>query len=64
MLVLSRRPGEDIVINGGTPDQVTIYIREMDGSKVRLGFDAPPHISIHRGEIHERIMKEGNRRNG
>ncbi len=48
MLVLSRRPSEQIVI----PDLgITLKIIAIRGNTVRLGIDAPSHVSILRGEL-------------
>jgi len=51
MLVLSRKPGESIVIG----DRITVTIIEVKGERVRLGFEAPSEVPIHRQEIHDRI---------
>ncbi|MEZ5321037.1 MAG: carbon storage regulator CsrA [Microthrixaceae bacterium] len=48
MLVLSRKSGESIVINGN----ITVTVVEIRGDHVRLGIDAPREITIHREEIH------------
>lgn len=50
MLVLSRKIGEKIVIG----HNITVTITEIRGSKVRLGIEAPRHVSIDRSEIHLR----------
>ena len=47
MLVLSRKPGEQIVIGDG----ITITIQKLSGSRVSVGIDAPPHVSVLRGEL-------------
>ena len=59
MLVLSRYKNEDILIN----DNIIIKVIEIRGDKVRLGFDAPPSVKIHRREVYETIKrrKNGNR---
>ena len=54
MLVLSRKQGEQLVIGGN----VTITIVEVRGDKVRLAFDAPGDVSIHRKEVWQRIVAE------
>ena len=54
MLVLSRKQGEQLVIGGN----VTITIVEIRGDKVRLAFDAPGDVSIHRLEVWQRILAE------
>ena len=51
MLVLSRKLGETIVIDG----DVTVTVLEVSGGRVRLGFNGPPSVPIHRGEIHRQI---------
>jgi carbon storage regulator CsrA len=47
MLVLTRRPGESIVI-GRT---VVMTVEAVTGNKVKLSFDAPREISILREEL-------------
>jgi carbon storage regulator len=51
MLVLSRKLGERIVI----AESVTVTVLEVRGDRVRLGFDAPVEMPIHREEIHLRM---------
>ncbi len=59
MLVLSRQKDESIVIG----DDVEITIVDVRGDKVRLGINAPKHISVHRKEIYEAIQREKNLQN-
>ncbi|HLN28133.1 MAG TPA: carbon storage regulator [Gemmataceae bacterium] len=47
MLVLSRKPGEKLVIGSG----VTVTVLEVQGNRVRVGIDAPAHIRILREEL-------------
>jgi len=47
MLVLSRRIGECIVIDG----QITVTVIEVRGGQIRLGIEAPPEISVRRNEV-------------
>jgi len=54
MLVVTRKLGERITIG----DDITITLIDIKGSQVRLGIEAPKHISIHRQEIYERIRLE------
>lgn len=49
MLVLTRRPGERIILSGDGRTVVTIV--EVRGEAVRLGFDAPLDVAIDREEI-------------
>ena len=46
MLVLSRKPGEEVVIG----DNIRLTVVAIRGNQVRLGFTAPPEVSIKREE--------------
>jgi len=51
MLVLTRKPGEEIIL----PDQgVTIRLTEVRGNKARIGITAPGHVRILRRELWNR----------
>ena len=54
MLVLSRRVGEEIVID----DTTRVVVLGVQGGRIRLGVSAPPHISIQRSEVQERIASQ------
>ncbi len=47
MLVLSRKNGEEIVID----DCIRVKVLEVRGQRVRLGIVAPEFVSIFRGEL-------------
>jgi carbon storage regulator len=47
MLVLTRRAGESLVIDGG----ITITVMDVRGDSVRVGIDAPREVRVHRSEI-------------
>lgn len=47
MLVLTRRVGEEIVIDG----QIRVTVVRIEGNKVRLGIVAPPEVQVLRQEI-------------
>jgi carbon storage regulator len=53
MLILSRKIGEELVIN----DDIRIKVIDIQGGRVRLGFAAPPEVIIHREELYERIRQ-------
>jgi peptidylprolyl isomerase len=50
MLVLTRRIGEQIVIDG----VISVTLVAIKGDKARLGISAPPSVRVDRSEIHER----------
>ena len=50
MLVLTRRTGEEIVIDGHIRVRVTL----VQGDRVRLGIMAPENVRVDRAEVHER----------
>jgi carbon storage regulator len=54
MLILTRRTGETVMIG----DEITVTVLGVKGSQVRLGFNVPRHIEVHREEIYERIKRE------
>ncbi len=47
MLVLSRKNGQRIVVGDG----LTITVLEVNKNRVRLGFEGPRDVSIHREEL-------------
>jgi carbon storage regulator len=51
MLVLTRKVGEEIVINGN----IRVTITLIKGDKVRIGITAPPDVPVHRQEILDRL---------
>lgn len=54
MLILMRKPDQKILIG----DDIEISILKVTGCQVRIGIEAPDHISIHREEIYEKIKLE------
>jgi carbon storage regulator len=50
MLILSRRPGERLVLMMGDY-KATIELIEISGNRVRVGIDAPREIEVVREEI-------------
>ncbi|MCW2582180.1 MAG: carbon storage regulator, CsrA [Klenkia sp.] len=51
MLTLTRTIGETIRIG----DDIEVHVVEVRGNTVRLGFNAPREVSIHRAEVYEQI---------
>ena len=48
MLVLTRRSGEECYLDLPNGDRITVVLLDVDRGKVRLGFDAPESVRIHR----------------
>ena len=54
MLILTRRVGETLIINGN----IKVTVLGINGQQARIGVDAPKEITVDREEIHERKMAE------
>ncbi len=54
MLILTRKSGEQIAIG----DDIVITFLEIKGTQVKVGIEAPRHITIHRQEVYERVREE------
>lgn len=54
MLVLTRRPGEQIVIDNG----IRLTVVSVGPGRVKIGIEAPAHVRIDRSEIHDKIQQE------
>lgn len=61
MLVLSRKTQEAVVVGGctGFESMLTVTVLEIEGGKVRLGFDVDRAVPVHRWEVWERIRSGG-----
>jgi carbon storage regulator len=60
MLILTRKPGESIIIH----DNVVVTLLSVKGYQIRVGVEAPKEVPIYREEIYEKIknkkfVKEG-----
>ncbi|KZE77893.1 carbon storage regulator [Paenibacillus elgii] len=51
MLVLSRKKGQSIMINGN----IEIYVVSIEGEQIKLGINAPSDIKVYRKELLEAI---------
>ena len=56
MLVLTRHPGESIILAGA----ITITIVNIGHGRVKLGIEAPSQVSVDRKEIHEKLQQSAN----
>jgi carbon storage regulator len=54
MLILTRRIGEVLMVGS----DVTVTAMAVKGNQVRIGIKAPRDVTVHRGEIYERVQAE------
>jgi carbon storage regulator CsrA len=61
MLVLTRKIQEAVAVgDSGTMElMLTITVLEIEGGKVRLGFQAGSTLVVHRWEVWQRIQANG-----
>lgn len=52
MLVLTRRAGESIMIDG----RIELKVLRIKGNQVHVGIEAPPETGIHRKEVWLRLQ--------
>ena len=53
MLILSRKSGESIVIDG----RIHVKIIRVEGDHVKVGVVAPADVPVHRLEVYEEIQR-------
>ncbi len=54
MLILTRRLGESIVIE----DNIKITVVDINKQQIKLGIDAPKHVTINREEVARKVKEE------
>ena len=57
MLCLTRKAGQSIIIDG----DIKVIVLAINGNQIRLGFDAPDEVEIHREEVFLRIQEDNER---
>ena len=57
MLILGRKEGDSILIEGG----IRIVVVSCDRGGVRIGIEAPADVKILRGEIADKVAQENQR---
>jgi carbon storage regulator len=57
MLVLGRKPGEYIVIDG----KIIVKVVKSEKGDLRLAIEAPKNIEILRGEVYESLKNQDNK---
>jgi carbon storage regulator len=53
VLILSRKSGESIVIDG----RIHVKVVRVDGETVKIGIEAPSEVPVHRREVYEEIQR-------
>ena len=51
MLILTRRLGERIIIE----DNIKVTVVDINNQQIKLGIDAPKHITINREEVAKKV---------
>ena len=54
MLILTRKLGESIIIE----DNIKITVIDINKQQIKLGIDAPKHITINREEVAKKVKDE------
>ena len=58
MLVITRREGEEVVIGDPRKPLGIIRVASIKGDRIRLAFEFPKEIDVHRREIAEQILRD------
>lgn len=58
MLVITRREGEEVVIGDPKNPIGVVRIASIKGERVRVAFDFPREVPIHRREVADQITGE------
>lgn len=59
MLVITRREGEEVVIGDPRNPIGVVRIASIKGDRVRVAFDFPRQIDVHRREVADQIVAGG-----
>jgi carbon storage regulator len=54
MLVVTRKTGQRAIIAGN----IRVVVLGVHGDRVKLGFEGPAGVPIHREEVYQRIVRE------
>ena len=54
MLIITRRPGERIMLG----DDITVHVMEIVGNSARIGIEAPRSLPVYREEIWAAVKEE------
>jgi carbon storage regulator CsrA len=56
MLVITRREGEEVVIGNPAAPLGVVRIAQIKGDRVRVAFEFPREVEVHRREVAEQIL--------
>ncbi len=56
MLVITRREGEEVVIGNPASPIGIVRIASIKGDRVRIAFEFPREVAVHRKEVAEQIL--------
>ncbi len=59
MLVITRREGEEVIIGDPRCPIGVVRIAGIKGERVRVAFDFPRDVPVHRREVADQIIAEG-----
>ncbi|MEY4117437.1 MAG: Carbon storage regulator [Planctomycetota bacterium] len=59
MLVITRREGEEVVIGDPSSPMGVVRIVAIKGDRVRVAFDFPRTVEVHRREVANEILENG-----
>jgi carbon storage regulator len=51
MLIFTRKVDESVVIN----ENIRITVIDICENRIKIGIEAPKHISVHRDEVYDKI---------
>ncbi|MFZ4466010.1 MAG: carbon storage regulator [Phycisphaerales bacterium] len=57
MLVITRREGEEVVIGNPSAPLGIVRIAAIKGDRVRIAFEFPREVDVHRREVADQILK-------
>ena len=58
MLVMTRREGEEVVIGDPAAPLGIVRIAAIKGDRVRIAFEFPREVDVHRREVADQILKD------
>ncbi|MBM4110166.1 MAG: carbon storage regulator [Planctomycetes bacterium] len=62
VLVITRHVGEEVIIGNPAAPLGTIRIAAIKGDRVRIAFDFPREMPVHRSEVAKEILEEQQQR--